>query len=205
MRLVDFYTTVVNNNDKFITGWSILYYGVFTNIINQNNYKVIAEVGIGYGTHAKHILKNTDIDRLYLVDPVKQYENDFFSDDIMSKEPELEGNNFNELFGLINKELSFKNEIITFLRKPSITVTQDEIADGTLDCVFIDANHEYQHVLNDLNFWWRKIRSGGQMLGDDYYMNDVKNAVDTFSQNNNLSYDLLQKDGTDYKIYRFHK
>ena len=112
MRLVDFYTTVVNNNDKFITWWSILYYGVFTNIINQNNYKVIAEVGIGYGTHAKHILKNTDIDRLYLVDPVKQYENDFFSDDIMSKEPELEGNNFNELFGLINKELSFKNEII---------------------------------------------------------------------------------------------
>ena len=106
---------------------------------------------------------------------------------------------------MINKELAFKKDIVTFLRKPSITVTNDEIPDGTLDCVFIDANHEYQYVLDDLNFWWRKIRNGGQMLGDDYYMNDVKNAVDTFSKNNNISYDLLEKNGTDYKIYRFHK
>ena len=123
----------------------------------------------------------------------------------MTKEPITPGNNFNELFYLINKELAFKKDIVTFLRKPSITVTNDEIPDGTLDCVFIDANHEYQYVLDDLNFWWRKIRNGGQMLGDDYYMNDVKNAVDTFSKNNNISYDLLEKNGTDYKIYRFHK
>jgi hypothetical protein len=205
MRLIDFYRTVLDNNDKFIAGWSILYYGVFSDIINSNNYKNIAEVGIGYGSHAKHILKNTNIDRLYLVDPVKQYNNDFFSDDIMNKEPEVPGNNFNELYALINEELSFKKEIIIFLRKESITVTNEEIPDESLDCVFIDANHEYQHVLNDLNFWWRKIRTGGQMLGDDFYMNDVKNAVDTFSKETNLSYDLLQKEGTDYKIYRFHK
>lgn len=205
MKLADFYRTVVDNNDNFSAGWSILYYGVFTGIINQNNYKNIAEIGIGYGSHAKHVLKNTNIEKLYLVDPVKQYDNDFFSDDIMTKEPITPGNNFNELFYLINKELAFKKDIVTFLRKPSITVTNDEIPDGTLDCVFIDANHEYQYVLDDLNFWWRKIRNGGQMLGDDYYMNDVKNAVDTFSQNNNISYDLLEKNGTDYKIYRFHK
>jgi hypothetical protein len=123
----------------------------------------------------------------------------------MSKEPLVPGNNFNELFDLINKELSFKKEIVTFLRKPSITVTNDEIEDDALDCVFVDANHEYKNVLDDLIFWWKKIRIGGQMLGDDYGMSDVNKAVDEFAKLNNLKYDLLQKSGTDYNIFRFYK
>jgi hypothetical protein len=205
MRLADFYRKVVDNNDNFIAGWSILYYGVFTGIINQNNYKNIAEVGIGYGSHAKHVLKNTNIEKLYLIDPVTKYDNDYFSDDIMSKEAEIPGNNFNELFDLINKELSFKKEVVTFLRKPSISVRNDEIEDGALDCVFVDANHEYKNVLDDLIFWWKKIRIGGQMLGDDYGMSDVNKAVDEFAKLNNLNYDLLQKSGTDYNIFRFYK
>jgi hypothetical protein len=206
MKLVDYYRQTVYKNDNFLDSvWSTYYYGVLSKVINENNYKIVAEVGIGYGTHAKHILKNTNIDRLYLIDPVKEYEHDYFSRDIMKCEANTAGNNFNELFELIQTELSPMKEKVTFLRKESIFVTNEEINNGSLDCAFIDANHEYKYVLEDLLFWWDKIKIGGQMLGDDYYMDDVAKAVQDFANKLGLTYDFLYKEGTDYKIFRFKK
>lgn len=34
-------------------GWAQYYYGIFSTAINNNNFKKCAEVGIGYGFHAK--------------------------------------------------------------------------------------------------------------------------------------------------------
>ena len=40
--------------------------------------------------------------------------------------------------------------------------------DGTLDFVYIDGNHEFQHVTNDIAEWGRKIRPGGIISGHDW-------------------------------------
>jgi len=90
-------------------------------------------------------------------------------------------------------------------RVNSLDVTDSQIPDGSLDCVFVDADHSYDAVRQDLSFWWRKIRVGGQMLGDDYWMGDVKRAVDEFSLANNVKRELLRKENTMYPIFRFHK
>ena len=172
----------------------------------QNNYKNIVEVGIGYGTHAKHILnKNTNIEKLYLIDPMKYYPNDLFADKIMNQEPEVEGNNFNELYELINEELSGWNDKIIWLRKESLTVTEEEIPNNSVDCVFVDGDHSYEAVLNDLKFWWGKIVVGGQLMGDDYWMDDVKKAVKKFSEEYNIYFDLLTNENNNYQIFRFTK
>lgn len=206
MKLKDFYSEIVYNNDNFIAGWSKLYYGVFSKVIEENNYKKIAEVGIGYGTHAKFILKNnTNIEHLYLIDPMKYYLNDGFAEDIISKEPEIPGNNFNELYDLINLELNNWKEKYTWFRTESLSVTNDQIKDGSLDCIFIDGDHSYEAVIKDLSFWWKKLKFGGQLLGDDYWMYEVAQAVQKFANENNLSYDLLNRDDSNYKIYRFTK
>ena len=51
--------------------------------------------------------------------------------------------------------------------------------DGTLDFVYIDANHTYEAVLNDIALWYPKVKSGGILAGHDYiklkYDKDVKN------------------------------
>jgi hypothetical protein len=86
MLLKDFYRDTVDLNDSLKGGWGNLYYGVFSDVIREHNYKNIAEIGIGYGTHAKYILKNNDIEKLYLIDPMKKYENDGFVDDILKHE-----------------------------------------------------------------------------------------------------------------------
>jgi hypothetical protein len=36
------------------------------------------------------------------------------------------------------------------------------------DMIYIDASHEHQEVAADIRGWWRQLRSGGVMVGDDY-------------------------------------
>ena len=47
--------------------------------------------------------------------------------------------------------------------------------DGVLDFVYIDANHEYKFVLEDIEVWTPKVRNGGIVSGDDYYMTQTGN------------------------------
>jgi hypothetical protein len=204
MKLSEYYKNVVNIN-KSGGGWSSFYYGVLTKVINDNNFKNVAEIGIGYGTHALYVLETTNIDTLILVDPTKYYPNDKFAEDIMSHTPEIPNNNFNELYDLINTELSPYKGRYTWFRTASLSITNEQVSDGSLDCVFIDGDHSYEAVINDLPFWWKKIRTGGQLLGDDFWMESVSKAVNEFASTNNLIFDFLYKDNSDYKIYRFIK
>ena len=150
MKLVDYYNQTVKQNDEQTSGWGSIYYGVLTKVINDNNYKNVAEVGIGYGTHAKYLLKTTSVSNLILVDPTKYYPNDGFATDIMSKTPEVVGNNFNELYDLINKELSPWKERYTWFRTESLNVTEQQVPNESLDCVFVDGDHSYEAVRKDL-------------------------------------------------------
>jgi hypothetical protein len=60
------------------------------------------------------------------------------------------------------------------------------VADKSLDFVFLDANHEYAYVRQDIDAWTPKIRSGGILAGHDYRVVDekpfieVKQAVDDY-------------------------
>ena len=206
MKLETYYKESVAKNDAMIGGWAPAYYGVFSAVIQENGYRNVAEVGIGYGTHAKYILKNNDVDRLHLVDPMVSYPNDTFSDEICKCETLVPGvKPFDELHDLIKEELEPWSSKFVWHRVRSLDVADSQIPDGSLDCVFVDGDHSYEAVKQDLPFWWRKIRVGGQMLGDDYWMEDVKRAVKEFAELNSVKCDLLCKENTRYPIFRFHK
>jgi hypothetical protein len=64
-------------------GWAGYYYGIFSKCIKENDFKNCVEVGIGYGFHAKEILDNTNVEKLYLIDPMCYYPNDVFADDVL--------------------------------------------------------------------------------------------------------------------------
>ena len=212
MLLKHFYQATVNKNENFKGGWAPLYYGVVSKVINTHNYKTFCEVGIGYGTHVKYVLNTTNIEKVFLVDPMKYYENDGFPLDIInttSSNPIKNNNkydNFEELYHLILDYLSDFKHKITWLRKESITVTDDEIPDESLDCIFIDGDHTYNAVKKGLAFWWKKIKKNGSMLGDDYYMGDVKRAVNKFAEEiNQTPIFLTNRKDNKYKIYNFRK
>jgi hypothetical protein len=183
-------------------GWSGFYYGVFSEIINKNNFKNCAEVGIGYGFHAKQILKNTDVSKLYLVDPMCWYENDGFPEDV------VKFGGFETLVKNIKLHLEEEKDRYTWFRQPSTTITQEQIPDESLDAVFIDADHSYEAVSKDLRFWWNKLKKGGWLLGDDYSScchPGTKQAADEFARVYNLDMEFVYKPGTTYPIYKFVK
>jgi len=44
-----------------------------------------------------------------------------------------------------------------------------DVPDGSLDFVYIDADHTFDHVMSDIIWWARKVRYGGIVAGHDYY------------------------------------
>jgi hypothetical protein len=204
----EFYTNLINiwksgGDNGGEGGWAMYYYGVFSDIINENNFKNCAEIGIGYGFHAKQILETCDLSMLYLIDPMVYYPNDGFATDVMKY------GGFEKLFNNINKHLNpYKNKY-TWFRQPSLSITEQQIPDNYLDAVFIDGDHSYEAVIKDLPFWWKKLRVGGWLLGDDYASccPGTTKAVDEFAAINNLQIDFLyKKNGTkNYPIYKFVK
>jgi hypothetical protein len=182
-------------------GWAQYYYGVFSDVIKQNNFKTCVEVGIGYGFHAKEILDNTSVEKLYLVDPMRYYPNDGFATDV------LKYGGFEKLFKNIKLNLSVYEDRYTWYRKQSLSVTQEEIPDESIDAIFIDADHSYEAVSKDLPFWWKKLRPGGWLLGDDYntFFPGTIKAVNEFASNNKLQLEFLTKPNNSYLIYKFVK
>tara|TARA_B100000424_G_C22863466_1_gene460053 strand:+ start:198 stop:839 length:642 start_codon:yes stop_codon:yes gene_type:complete len=205
----DFYKNLINESkyggeNGGEGGWAVFYYGVFSDVINENNFKNCAEIGIGYGMHARQILENTNLDMLYLIDPSKYYNNDLFPNDVNR----LCGN-FENLVKNIKLYLEPYNSKYTWYRQESLTITNDQIADKSLDAVFLDADHSYEAVSKDLPFWWNKLKVGGWLLGDDYNSchPGTTQAVDEFAEKNNLKLEFLYKKNgkKNYPIYKFVK
>ena len=85
-----------------------------------------------------------------------------------------------------------------------------------LDAVYIDANHQYQYVLNDLELWYPKLKEGGVLIGDDYSFGGgevidgrwggiescgVKDAVTEFCRRNDLNHYLVDDNYVIHKPY----
>lgn len=75
-----------------------------------------------------------------------------------------------------------------FIRKFSMDAVQ-EIPLESLDFVYIDGNHSYKHVSQDIREWAKRVRPGGMVSGHDYYRfrrAGVMPAVDEYVLANNI-------------------
>ena len=54
----------------------------------------------------------------------------------------------------------------------------EQIDDGTLDFIFVDADHSYESVKADLLAWMPKVKKGGWIIGHDINWPSVKKAAD---------------------------
>lgn len=61
---------------------------------------------------------------------------------------------------------------VSFLRMGS-TDASKLFLDNTLDFVYIDGNHDYSYVLQDILHWYPKVKKGGFLNGDDVYSTDL--------------------------------
>ena len=71
----------------------------------------------------------------------------------------------------------------TLVRDFSVKAAEG-VPDGSLDFVYLDGNHQYEYVMEDISAWLPKIRAGGILSGHDYVQSrqiDVVAAVDAWT------------------------
>lgn len=115
-----------------------------------------AEIGVEKGKFAEVLCKANPNLQLTCVDPWQHYAG--YRDSIDNLE--LEG-----FYQQTQERLKGFN--VTFLRMTSVEAAQ-QIEDKSLDFVYIDANHEFQYVAQDLALWTPKVKAGGIIAGHDY-------------------------------------
>lgn len=124
-------------------------------------FKTGAEIGVERGLYSEVLLKANPHLHLYSIDPwlASVYEPGIHAVDYDQEKIE-------SYYEIAKKRLApYKNcEII---RKESLVAAKD-FADGSLDFVYIDGNHNFINIACDLHTWKKKVRLGSIVSGHDY-------------------------------------
>lgn len=134
-----------------------------------------AEIGVFNGKTSVKLLQRDDL-VLCMVDTWKGFH--IYPMIVIATHEEQE-ENYREAM----RNTEFAKDRRKVLRLPSLEAAE-LIEDGTLDFVFIDADHSFIAVQADIRAWTPKIKRGGLLCGHDYanpdyaFGDEVKRAVD---------------------------
>lgn len=139
-----------------------------------------AEIGVFAGELSRRLLQRSDL-TLYLVDSWSAKHDQRYADsgDFHANLSQAKQDYFCRL---TQQMVGFAGSRAKILRKDSVEAAKD-IPDGSLDFVFIDADHSYEGCKADIEAWLPKVKPGGFISGHDYENTafpkfGVKRAVD---------------------------
>lgn len=140
------------------------------------------ELGVYKADSFMTILENcSNIKTLYGVDSYKPYYDVFENREISEFESEMIKSE-----SLLKQKHSVHADKIKFYECTSQEAVL-KFDNESLDFIFIDADHSYDSVLEDLNLWYPKLKKGGLLSGHDYHMPTVEAAVTDFRTLNNIT------------------
>ena len=123
-----------------------------------------AEIGTAGGRFAEVMCRSNPGVSLYCVDAYKVY--DGYRDYTRTADMEVMRNEAHERLAPFG---------VTFIEQFSMDALK-EFPDNSLDFVYIDANHEWPFVTQDIYYWSKKVRPGGVLAGHDYYRSNRKDS-----------------------------
>jgi len=119
------------------------------------------EIGVCWGGNSEFLLDHTHCEKLYSVDPYKHYEMSEYNDAL----------NLSNQLQLDHKYHLVKNTLMKYPQSVMMRMESEDAAicfpNNSLDFVYIDANHDFEHAKQDILNWLPKIRIGGILAGDD--------------------------------------
>lgn len=124
---------------------------VLQHLIQKHNFTTMAEVGVRDGRTTFYLLDNIPTLTIYAIDT--------------------------NISGFYNEKIHSKygNRLIPI--QALSEVAADQLADNSLDLVFIDANHNYEFVKKDINKYTPKLKLNGLLTGHDIDYPGVNKAV----------------------------
>ena len=157
-----------------------------TLLFKDLGYKVGAEIGVDRGLFSEQLCQTNPDLKLYCIDPWKTYKN---YDEKQTEE------DFNHRYIETAQRLAPYN--CDIIKKSSTGALKTFIPDF-LDFVYIDSNHSFDYVLEDLNGWSKVVKKGGIVSGHDYRSSisshgkwSVTKAVNQFLQEHQIKYLFL--------------
>ena len=130
----------------------------------EMGFKFGAEIGVARGEFTEEFAKAGLT--IYAIDPWLSY-----SDYIDDRGQKVE----DEIFEKTKAKLApYPN--CKIVRKSSVEAAKD-FEDGSLDFVYIDGNHQFMYVAEDLAIWSKKVKVGGIICGHDYIYTNPKTAA----------------------------
>lgn len=128
-------------------------------------FHIGAEVGVFKGDFTKKFCEAGF--KMFAVDPWNSYD---------ANGRASRGNESNELlYEQAKKTLEPYNDC-TIIRKASMDAVH-HFKDERLDFVYIDGDHSFRHIANDIQEWTWKVRKGGIVAGHDYKYNRPDEGV----------------------------
>ena len=140
-------------------------------LIGKKNL-IIAEIGTFKGYNAESILKTLDVTLLYCIDAYEK-NNDSTDEDIDSAY-KIARNRLRKFGIKVTFDINYSKDAVKNYR------------DNFLDLVYIDADHSYESVKQDIELWYNKVKKGGIIAGHDIDHSGVIQAVGEFTLKNNL-------------------
>ncbi len=145
-----------------------------------NNKENGIEIGVAKGNYSK-ILNTWGFKHLYLVDAWEEFKD---------QEGRLTTQaTCNKWMEAVYRELPSAK----IIRAKSVHASTN-FPNDFFDFIYIDACHEYDAVLDDLNVWFPKCKIGGLFSGHDVNTEHtgVKEALDEFCKSKNLTYKITK-------------
>lgn len=135
-------------------------------LLKNKNHSVGCEVGTFKGVNASNVLKGLPgLKRLYVVDPWETYE--LYDGRLFNKPSCKNKADWNKTIKVFYGNTYLYRDRVIVMRMTSVEASF-HIEDGSLDWVFIDANHEYEYIKENLEIWSEKVRKNGIVSGHDY-------------------------------------
>jgi hypothetical protein len=152
---------------------------------------VCAEIGVYRGDFAARILTIVRPLKLHLVDPWKYEASATYQESLYGGERGASQANLDAIYdGLLRR---FQAPIAAGTISVHRAASSDAclaFPDSYFDWIYIDGNHLYEFVKQDLELYCPKVKRGGYITGDDYGADEghwwhggVKKAVDEFVRN----------------------
>ncbi len=124
-----------------------------------------AEIGVFKGDFSEFILK-MEPSELHLIDPWVSII------DIPARWHAIPQSDMDEIKRSVIDRFSTDSRV-DVIQKHSIDAL-DNFDDNSLDWIYLDANHSFSFIQQDLETWWHKLKPGGYLCGNAYQDNDAQ-------------------------------